>query len=381
MVSVNVLLFLVLYEIRATRRSAGGSRPRQELFADVIVALAAMGCLCFIAILLVPVGAYSTRVVQLIIQLFNLFAWCSCFLLYNLDLIRRVVTQGLKAPTRYDVFLSHNWSEGTHDKMIKLEKALTARGVKCFLDQNDFDRFGSGGDLPAQMTHAMDRSHLFLCTINKGYLDKIDGKGHLGLRDNCKFEFTYAINRMGTKRVIPCVTNPQFKDVREWYGPVAGFLVDQFWEVLTMEGKRKSPEKELDEVRLALAPHPHPHPHPSLPPKPNPEASPLALTLLSGGGQHCAARDDLQVRAGGGARALRRGEGAPLALPREAHRGGQTAGEQGARRARRANRRRYELLARYERGARERLDTRAHGEKGCWDACGRSLLASVMIPL
>ena len=36
----------------------------------------------------------------------------------------------------------------------------------------------------------MDRSSLFLCTINKEYLDKIDGKGKLGQRDNCKFEFT-----------------------------------------------------------------------------------------------------------------------------------------------------------------------------------------------
>ena len=36
----------------------------------------------------------------------------------------------------------------------------------------------------------MDRSSLFLCTINKQYLDKIDGKGKLGQRDNCKFEFT-----------------------------------------------------------------------------------------------------------------------------------------------------------------------------------------------
>ena len=36
----------------------------------------------------------------------------------------------------------------------------------------------------------MDRSSLFLCTINKEYLDKVDGKGKLGQRDNCKFEFT-----------------------------------------------------------------------------------------------------------------------------------------------------------------------------------------------
>ena len=117
----------------------------------------------------------------------------------------------------------------------------------------------------------MDRSSLFLCTINEGYLDKIDGKGKLGQRDNCKFEFTCAhargsntpssavggsgcspepqpetpdltrtrawtlpwadaINRMGTKRVVPLVTSAQYTDPREWHGPVGGFLVDQFWE-------------------------------------------------------------------------------------------------------------------------------------------------------
>ena len=44
-------------------------------------------------------------------------------------------------------------------------------------------------------------------------------------------QFTYAINRLGTKRVVLLVTHPQYKDPREWHGPVAGFLVDQFWEV------------------------------------------------------------------------------------------------------------------------------------------------------
>ena len=117
-------------------------------------------------------------------------------------------------------------------------------------------------------------------------MDKIDGKGPLGPRDNCKFEFTYAINRLGMKRVIPCVTDPQYKDVREWYGPVAGFLVDQFWEVLTMQHGRKSPEEELEEVMpptiscyFPLAhtkphPNPNPNPNPKLNPKPNPTPDP-----------------------------------------------------------------------------------------------------------
>ena len=39
-----------------------------------------------------------------------------------------------------------------------------------------------------------------------------------------------AINRMGTKRVVPLVTSGQYTDPRKWHGPVAGFLVDQFWE-------------------------------------------------------------------------------------------------------------------------------------------------------
>jgi len=233
MVSVNVLLFVVLYEIRVTRRVGGGTRPKRELFEDLLVALAACGCLCFIAILLVPVGLQSTRIVQLLLQIFNFVSWSSCFFLYNLDFltyIRDVVARGGKAPPHFDVFLSHNWSEGTHEKMVKLKEALLARGLQCFLDQDNFDRWGGGGDLPAQMTQAMDRSRLFVCTINKEYLEKIDGKGKLGQRDNCKFEFTYAINRMGTKRVVPLVTSQQYTDPRAWHGPVGGFLVDQFWE-------------------------------------------------------------------------------------------------------------------------------------------------------
>ena len=43
MVSVNVLLFVVLYEIRVTRQVGGGTRPRLELCADFIVLLAACG--------------------------------------------------------------------------------------------------------------------------------------------------------------------------------------------------------------------------------------------------------------------------------------------------------------------------------------------------
>lgn len=43
MVSVNVLLFVVLYEIRVTKRVVGGARPRQELCEDLLVVLAACG--------------------------------------------------------------------------------------------------------------------------------------------------------------------------------------------------------------------------------------------------------------------------------------------------------------------------------------------------
>ena len=35
---------------------------------------------------------------------------------------------------------------------------------------------------------------------------------------------------MGTKRMVPLVTSMQYTDPRKWHGPVAGFLVDQFWE-------------------------------------------------------------------------------------------------------------------------------------------------------
>ena len=34
-----------------------------------------------------PVGLQSTRVVQLILQFFNIVAWSSCFFLYNLDFL------------------------------------------------------------------------------------------------------------------------------------------------------------------------------------------------------------------------------------------------------------------------------------------------------
>ncbi len=44
-----------------------------------------------------------------------------------------------------------------------------------------------------------------------------------------------AINRMGTKRVVPLVTSGQYTDPREWHGPVGGFLVDQFWECYVAE--------------------------------------------------------------------------------------------------------------------------------------------------
>ena len=139
----------------------------------------------------------------------------------------------------------------------------------------------------------MDRSSLFLCTINKGYLDKIDGKGNLGQRDNCKFEFTCAhargsntprsavggsgcspepqpqppaltrtrawtlpwadaINRMGTKRVVPLVTSAQYTDPREWHGPVGGFLVDQFWECYVDE---KQLETAADNIAARVLLH------------------------------------------------------------------------------------------------------------------------------
>jgi hypothetical protein len=121
---------------------------------------------------------------------------------------------------QYDVFLSHHWGDdqegrNNHDRVRAIANGLRARGIKVWLDENIMDH-----DLTNQMSDGIDSSRLVAVFITKTYIRKVQGLGPLGLDDNCKGEFEYALRRHGVAKILPVVMEAGCLDTNKWTGGV-----------------------------------------------------------------------------------------------------------------------------------------------------------------
>ena len=122
-------------------------------------------------------------------------------------------------PPRTHVFLTHNWSEDTqgrdnHLRASQVNDALKARG---FITWFDSDRLI--GDIRRQMTDGIDNTLCFVVFITSLYESKVNGNDG---RDNCQYEFNYAIDAVGTHKMIPVVMERQMK--KKWTAALGGAL-------------------------------------------------------------------------------------------------------------------------------------------------------------
>ena len=119
---------------------------------------------------------------------------------------------------KFMAFFSHDWGKDqlgrdNHDRVVKIFRALADRGIVGWLDEKYMQ-----GDIDEAMCRGIDESVLFVLFITKRYLDKTASKNP---QDNCKKEFNYAKQKVGSKRMLCVVMEPQCRDTNTWPGQVA----------------------------------------------------------------------------------------------------------------------------------------------------------------
>lgn len=124
----------------------------------------------------------------------------------------------------WDCFISHNWGKdqlgrNNHDRAVRLARELSAKGVRCWLDQEEMT-----GDIGRSMSEGIEKSRHCLVLLTQSYMTKVQGHGPNGDDDNCKFEYDLACLRVGAQRMLPVVMEPDCKNPATWAGKVGGKL-------------------------------------------------------------------------------------------------------------------------------------------------------------
>jgi len=65
------------------------------------------------------------------------------------------------------------------------------------------------------------------------------------MKDNCKYEFTYAMNQMGSQNMIPVVMEPEMRETHKWKGELGAALGSMLYIDLSED---KEIEKKYDEL-------------------------------------------------------------------------------------------------------------------------------------
>ena len=124
------------------------------------------------------------------------------------------------------VFFSHDWGKDqlgrdNHDRVVKIFRALADLGIVGWLDEEYMK-----GDIDEAMCKGIDESFLFVLFITRRYLDKTASANP---QDNCKKEFNYAKQKVGSNRMLCIVMEPQCRDTSTWPGQVAMHLGSQLY--------------------------------------------------------------------------------------------------------------------------------------------------------
>jgi hypothetical protein len=101
-----------------------------------------------------------------------------------------------------DVFLSHDWGmdelgRSNHERVVRIAEHLKQAGLRVWLDQERME-----GDIYQRMVEGIESSRLTLIFVTEAYLYKIAGKGGAGDKDNCLFEFDYAVRSKGRSKML-----------------------------------------------------------------------------------------------------------------------------------------------------------------------------------
>ena len=158
---------------------------------------------------------------------------------YLLPSIERQNTDNTLLNIQTDCFLSHNWGEKhiNHLKVKTINDVLKQKGLKTWLDENKID-----GNIRFKMAEGIDNTKCMVVFITREYRDKVNG---MDMKDNCKYEFTYAMNQFGSQNMIPVVMEPEMRETNKWKGELGAALGSMLYIDFTVDFEI---EKKYDEL-------------------------------------------------------------------------------------------------------------------------------------
>lgn len=142
-----------------------------------------------------------------------------------------------------DCFLSHNWGENkiNHKSIGVINSELKKRGLSTWFDENKIN-----GNIRFKMAEGIDNTKCVVVFITKEYKNKVNG---IDMKDNCKYEFTYAMNQLGSHNMIPVIMEPEMKETQKWKGELGAALGSMLFIDLSDENLSISElNKKYDEL-------------------------------------------------------------------------------------------------------------------------------------
>ena len=142
-----------------------------------------------------------------------------------------------------DVFLTHDWGTDelgrkNHDRVANFNEELKMQGFSTWFDSDRME-----GDVMHQMANGIDNASVVLVFVTRRYMEKVN---KVDEDDNCQKEFSYAVQRKGTSKMIAIVMEPSMRKTSAWSGKVGLNLGSKLWYDFSDDDK-------LDDCVLAVA--------------------------------------------------------------------------------------------------------------------------------
>jgi endonuclease YncB( thermonuclease family) len=161
--------------------------------------------------------------------------------LSNMNNLNRPSSNSSNSLIQTHCFLTHNWGEKNinHEKVKLVNYALKYRGLNTWFDENQLS-----GNIRFKMAEGIDNTKCAIVFITKEYRDKVNG---IDMKDNCKYEFSYAVNQLGPQNMIPVIMDHDLKDQKKWKGELGAALGCMMYIDLTCETELEL-EQKYDEL-------------------------------------------------------------------------------------------------------------------------------------
>jgi hypothetical protein len=122
----------------------------------------------------------------------------------------------------------------------EVNMALKKRGLNTWFDENKID-----GNIRYKMAEGIDNTKCVVVFITKEYRDKVN---NMDMKDNCKYEFSYAVNQLGPQNMIPVIMQEEMRDNHKWKGELGAALGSMLYIDLSEDVSIIEFENKYDEL-------------------------------------------------------------------------------------------------------------------------------------